>query len=99
MIKFDWKLNGRSVAPGQLGREPAKSVHGEIVSRAKSAVRNVSDGRHNPDEDRHLAKHIEGHRFALNCLIGNELVRFGVRRYTRPESISKRAPSSASARV
>jgi hypothetical protein len=46
----------------------------------------------NPAEDRHLTTHIEGDRFALNCLIGNELVRCGVRRDTQPESISTRAP-------
>jgi hypothetical protein len=41
MIKFEWKLNGRAVAPGQLGQEVAKSIESEIVSRAKSAVARV----------------------------------------------------------
>jgi hypothetical protein len=38
MIKFEWKLNGRTVAPDQIGRELAKSIEGEVIERAKSAV-------------------------------------------------------------
>jgi hypothetical protein len=38
MFRLGWKLNGRTVAPGQLGRELAKSIESEVVGRAKNAV-------------------------------------------------------------
>lgn len=41
MFKFEWKVNGRTVAPNQVGRELTKSLQGEIVSRAKIAVARV----------------------------------------------------------
>lgn len=41
MIKLEWKFNGRSVAPGQLGAEVAKAFKAEAINRAKAAVAKV----------------------------------------------------------
>ena len=41
MIKLEWKFNGRSVAPGQLGAEVAKAFKAEAINRARAAVAKV----------------------------------------------------------
>lgn len=41
MIKVDWKLNGRSVPPGQLGREFAKSIQNTVLDQTKAAIAKV----------------------------------------------------------
>lgn len=38
MIKLEWKLNGRSVAPGELGNELLKSFDNAIETKAKEAI-------------------------------------------------------------
>lgn len=38
MIKLTWKLNGRTVAPGQLGNEVMKSMKSEIHNRTLRAI-------------------------------------------------------------
>jgi hypothetical protein len=48
---------------------------------------------------RRLRGHRDAHRGRVKSLIESALVGFGVRQHARLESISKRAPSSASARV
>lgn len=41
MIKLTWKLNGRTVPPGQLGNEVAKSMRAEINNRTTRAIAGV----------------------------------------------------------
>src|SRR5262249_22981525 len=48
----------------------------------------------NPDEQLHLRGDADEHRCWGKSLMGNALVRFGVRQHARAESISKRAPST-----
>jgi len=48
---------------------------------------------------RDLRRHSDAHQCCGKSLVRSALVRVGVRQQARPESISKRAPSSASARV
>jgi hypothetical protein len=58
----------------------------------------VSELCHIPREThgkhRDLRGYAEAHRCCGKALIGSALVGFGVRQHARPESISKRAPST-----
>ena len=47
-----------------------------------------------PIEHRGLPTHTKGYRCGEKCLMRCDLMRFEVSRYARPESISKRAPST-----
>jgi hypothetical protein len=47
-----------------------------------------------PVKQRDLRGHSDAHRCCGKSLMGSALVRVGVRQHARPESISKRAPSS-----
>ena len=51
-----------------------------------------------PVTHRDLRAHVDAHRCYVKSLIRSALVGFDVRQHARAESISKRAPSSASAR-
>jgi hypothetical protein len=71
--------------------------------RAQVGHRIVSELCHMPVEiqvkHRHLRGDAEAHRCSAKSLIGTALVGFDVPQHARTESISKRAPSSAFARV
>ena len=58
----------------------------------------MSEVCHIPPETRgkhrDLRGHADAHRCCVKSLIGSALVGFGVRQHARPESISKRAPST-----
>jgi hypothetical protein len=41
VIKLEWKFNGRTVAPGQLGAEVAKAFKAEAIDSAKAAVAEI----------------------------------------------------------
>ena len=41
MIKFDWKLNGRTVPADRIGEEFAKAAHAEIDARVTDAIAQV----------------------------------------------------------
>jgi len=41
VIKLTWKLNGQTIAPGQLGNEVMKSMRAEVHSRTKRAIAGV----------------------------------------------------------
>ena len=68
------------------------------VCGAQVGIRVVSELCHIPPETLgqhgHLRGHADAHRCCGKSLIGNALVGFGVRQHARPESISKRAPST-----
>ena len=52
MFKLDWKFNGKSVRPGQLGNEFAKAIKTEALTAAKKAVGGVRcpvHGKHPTD--------------------------------------------------
>ena len=41
MVKLEWKFNGKSVRPGQLGNELAKAIKTEAVAAATKTVSGV----------------------------------------------------------
>ena len=62
-------------------------------------LRTVSDGPRTAVKQIDIRGHHDAHRCCGRSLTDSALVRFGVRYCARPASISKRAPSSASARA
>ena len=72
---------------------------GTSLSLSAFCVRTVSHTPRNPGQHRDLQGDADPHRCCGKSLMGDALVGFGVRQHARTESISKRAPSSASARI
>ncbi len=78
------RVASRRHAPLAGGREPPRATVSEPCQMPPET----------PVEHRSLPTHTEGHRCRGKCLAGSALLRFDVRRYAAPESISKRAPST-----
>jgi len=59
MFKLDWKFNGKSVRPGQLGNELAKAIETEALTAATKTVSSVRcqvHGKHPTD----IRVHVNG---------------------------------------
>jgi hypothetical protein len=87
--------------PARLDRAARTRAHGVVRRNCESGF--VSELCHIPPETRGKYLQLRGHLNAYRCWVkslkGNALVGFGVRQHARSEPISKRAPSSASARA